>query len=76
MTAIKRTILVAMTLVLGAAVATTPSQALSGKCTSGNSVKVGVRYTCVAKKWQVSALRGTVVALAASSLTDVAPALE
>jgi len=76
MTAIKRTILVAMTLVLGAALATTPSQALSGKCTSGNSVKDGVRYTCVAKKWQVSALRGTVVALAASSLTDVAPALE
>lgn len=76
MTAIKRSFAVAITLLLCGALATLPAQALSGKCTSGTSLVDGVRYTCIAKKWQVTALRGTVVALAASSLADVAPSLE
>lgn len=52
------------------------SHALAGKCTSGAAIVEGVRYTCVAKKWQVAKLRGTLVILAASSLTDVAVDLE
>lgn len=76
MTAIKRFAVVATILALGYALATPSSQALSGKCTGGIAVKEGVSYTCVGKKWQVSPLRGTVVALAAASLMDVAPALE
>jgi molybdate transport system substrate-binding protein len=76
MTAFKRlTTLVSLLLMISALTAPT-SHALSGKCTSGAAIVEGVRYTCVAKKWQVAKLRGTLVVLAASSLTDVAVDLE
>jgi molybdate transport system substrate-binding protein len=77
MTATKR---IFLALALAALLATLPvasSQAITGKCAIGQVASTdGVQYQCVAKKWQVAKLRGTLVLLAASSLTDVAPKLE
>ena len=77
MTVFKRiTLLLALSLA-GAMLQASSSAALVGKCTTGEfTVQEGVRFTCIAKKWQVAKLRGTLVVLAASSLTDVAPQLE
>lgn len=53
------------------------SAAVVGKCTTGKiTTQGGVRYACISQKWQIAKLRGTLVVLAASSLTDVAPLLE
>ena len=76
MTAFKRLATLVTLLVITSALTAPTSHALSGKCTSGAAIVEGVRYTCVAKKWQVVTLRGTLVVLAASSLTEVAPDLE
>lgn len=76
MTAFKRFATLVSLLLMSSALTAPTSHALSGKCTSGAAIVEGVRYTCVAKKWQVAKLRGTLVILAASSLTDVAVDLE
>ena len=76
MTAFKRLATLVTLLVITSALTAPTSHALSGTCTSGAAIVEGVRYTCVAKKWQVVTLRGTLVVLAASSLTEVAPDLE
>ena len=76
MTAFKRLATLVTLLVITSALTAPTSHALSGKCTSGAAIVEGVRYTCVAKKWQVVTLRGTLVVLAASSLTNVALDLE
>ncbi|CAB4698606.1 MAG: molybdate ABC transporter substrate-binding protein [Actinobacteria bacterium] len=76
MTAFKRIAILAALLLISGALTAPSSHALSGKCTSGFAAVEGVRYTCVAKKWQVAKLQGTLVVLAASSLTDVAPDLK
>ncbi|MCX6453180.1 MAG: molybdate ABC transporter substrate-binding protein [Actinobacteria bacterium] len=76
MTAFKRLATLVTLLVITSALTAPTSHALSGKCTSGAAIVEGVRYTCVAKKWQVVTLRGTLVVLAASSLTEVALDLE
>ena len=76
MTAFKRLATWVSLLLITSSLPVPTAHALSGKCTGGAAIVGGIRYTCVAKKWQVVTLRGTLVVLAASSLTEVAPDLE
>ena len=76
MTAFKRLATWVSVLLITSSLTAPTAHALSGKCTGGAAIVGGIRYTCVAKKWQVVTLRGTLVVLAASSLTEVALDLE
>jgi len=76
MTVFKRIAIWVSLLLITSSLTAPTAHALSGKCTGGAALVGGVRYTCVANKWQVVTLRGTLVVLAASSLTEVSLDLE
>ena len=54
----------------------THSMASSAQTCRGNRVSNGVHFTCQSGKWKVAPLNGTLLILAASSLSEVAPKLE
>ena len=54
----------------------TNSMASSVQACRGNRVSDAVHFTCQKGKWKIAPLNGTLLILAASSLSDVAPKLE
>ena len=54
----------------------THSMASSAQTCRGNRVSNGVHFICQSGKWKVAPLKGTLLILAASSLSEVAPKLE